>query len=461
VTDIAPPRAGGPRPARLRRVGVVALIVLAALLLMVTTFAVWVDRVALNTDVFTDTSSELIDDGQIRRAIATKTIDEIYDSVDVEEELERPLPEDVESLAGPTSAGLRQLGPGIVERALGQPALRRLWRRALERAHETLVDVLEERSGTVSTQEGVVTLDLGDIVVEAADRIGVSDSIQRRIDEDAGQVELFRSDDLDTAQDAFRVLNASAWFLPLVTLAIFGLALWLSHGRRRLAVRAIGIAVFLSGVLGLLAVNLTGWYLVRSLASESDSREAGGSAWDIVTELLRGSFKLQLLVGLLVLLAAWLAGPSPLAVAVRRTLAPLLSLRRYAYGALALLALLLLFVGEVTDFAELLGRLVLVGLLAGWIEWMRRQTRAEFPEVTAPAVLSGTGAQVAEWLQGRRTSSGGFGRAGTGATGAGGRSVESSLDLTSRLQQLADLHARGELTDEEYAAAKTRVLSGE
>jgi len=36
--------------------------------------------------------------------------------------------------------------------------------------------------------------------------------------------------------------------------------------------------------------------------------------------------------------------------------------------------------------------------------------------------------------------------------------VESSLDLTSRLQQLADLHARGELTDEEYAAAKARVL---
>ena len=34
-------------------------------------------------------------------------------------------------------------------------------------------------------------------------------------------------------------------------------------------------------------------------------------------------------------------------------------------------------------------------------------------------------------------------------------------DLTSRLQELADLHAKGELTDEEYAAAKARVLAGE
>ena len=449
MTDVASPPPSAPRPSRLRRLGIVALIFVAALLLMVTTLAVWVDRVALNTEVFTDTSSELIDDADIRRAIATRTIDEIYDSVDVEEELEGPLPEDVESLAGPTSAGLRQLGPGIVERALQQRALRRLWRSALERSHETLVDVLEERSGTVSTEEGVVTLDLGAIVIEAADRIGVSDSVQGRIDENAGRVEVFRSDDLDTAQNAVQLLNASAWFLPLVTLAIFGLALWLSRHRRRLTVRAIGIAVFLSGVLGLIATNVTGWYLVRELATESESREAGGSAWAIVTELLRGSFRLQVLVGLLILLAAWLAGPSPLAVAVRRAIAPMISLRRYAYGVLALLALVLLFTGETTDFAELVGKLVIVGLLAGWIEWMRRQTLTEFPGVTAPALLSGTGAQLAGWLQGRRT-----------ATAGGGSASPGPLDLTARLQHLSDMHARGELTDDEYAAAKARVLAG-
>jgi Short C-terminal domain len=437
---------------RARAIAVYALVALAGILLFLTTFAVWVDRVALNTDVFTDTSSELIADDQIRRAIATRTIDEIYDSVDVEEELEGPLPEDVESLAGPTSAGLRQLGPGIVERALRQPALQRLWRRAVERAHATLVAVLEERSGTVSTEEGVVTLDLGDIVVEAADRIGVSDSIQRRIGEDAGRVELFRSDDLDTAQDAFRLMNAVAWLLPILTVAVFALALSLSRGRRRLTVRAIGIAIFLSGVLGLIAVNLTGWYLVRSLAADSESRDAGGDAWDIVTELLRGSFRLQIVIGLLFLLAAWIAGPSSIAVALRRVLAPVLAQRRYAYGALALLALFLLVIAEVTDFAELLGRLVVIALLAGWIEWMRRQTLVEFPEATGPAVLTTVGTQVAGWLQAGPTR-----RRATGAGTSSGR----PLDVTARLQQLADLHERGELTDDEYAAAKARVLAGE
>jgi hypothetical protein len=33
-------------------------------------------------------------------------------------------------------------------------------------------------------------------------------------------------------------------------------------------------------------------------------------------------------------------------------------------------------------------------------------------------------------------------------------------DLTTKLQQLADLHAQGVLTDEEFAAAKAKLLAG-
>lgn len=444
----APPDAH--RPSLLRRIGIYALILLAALLLMLSTFAVWVDRVALNTRVFTDTSTELLDDEEIRRAIAVRAIDEIYDAVDVEEELEGPLPEDIESLAGPTSATLRELGPGIVERALRRAELRRLWRRALRESHETLVEVLEERSGTVSTEEGTVTLDLGDIVIEAADRIGVSDSVQRRIGPEAGRVELLQSDDLDTAQDAFQLANTVAWVLPVVTLLVFGLAIWVSRGRRRLTVRAIGIAVLLSGVLGLLVANLGGRYLVDSLATDSQSRDAGDSAWDIVTELLRGSFRLQIALGLLVLLGAWIAGPSPWAVGVRRALAPALRRRGIAYGAVAVVALVVLLSGPVDDFARLLGELVIFGLIAGWIEWMRRQTLEEFPDATGPAFLGEARAQLRGWAQGRQT-----------APAAGGGAPATEADLTARLRNLADLHARGELTDEEYAAAKQRVLAGE
>jgi Short C-terminal domain len=102
----------------------------------------------------------------------------------------------------------------------------------------------------------------------------------------------------------------------------------------------------------------------------------------------------------------------------------------------------------VDDFARLLGELVVFGLVAGWIEWMRRQTLEEFPYATGPAFVSDVRDQLGDWMQGRRAAP----AAGPGST---------QLDLTARLRELAELHATGELTDEEYAAAKQRVLAGE
>jgi hypothetical protein len=425
-------------------IGSYVLVAIAGILLFLTTFAVWVDRVALETGVFANTSSKLVEDEAIRRAVATRVIDELYDAVDVEEELEGPLPEDVESLAGPTAAALRQAGPGVVERALEQPRLQRLWREAVTRSHATLVEVLEERSGTVSTEEGVVTLDLGDIILEASDRLGVRDAVESRLDDDTGRIELFRSDELDTAQDSFRILNALAWLLPILTLVAFGLALWLAGGRRRVTVRAIGIAIFVCGLIGILAVNVTGWYLVGELTADRQSHAAGENSWDILTELLRGSFRLQVVVGLLFLLAAWIAGPGPRAIGVRRGLAPVLRDRRYAYGALAVVALVVLVSGRIDDFASVLAEVVVIGLLAAWIEWMRGRTMHEFP-YAEPISPAAAWERISESLRSRRP-----------VTAAPG----SDVDLTARLQLLADLHARGELTDEEYAAAKARVLAG-
>ena len=45
-----------------RAVGAWIALVLAGLLLLLSSFAIWVNRVALNTDVFVDTSSELLDE---------------------------------------------------------------------------------------------------------------------------------------------------------------------------------------------------------------------------------------------------------------------------------------------------------------------------------------------------------------------------------------------------------------
>jgi hypothetical protein len=452
---VSEPAVTTPAPAPRRRGRAIAswvVLVIAAILLVLTTFAVWVDRVALNTDVFVDTSSELIDDEAIRQAVAARAVDELFESVDVDAEIKAQLPEDYQNLSGPAAAGLREASYTLVARALEQPRLQRLWATTIEESHQTLVAVLEGEGETVTTEGGVVTLDLELIVLEAADRVGIREQVEDKLPEDVGRIEILRSDELDTAQDAFQIMNALAWLLPLLTIVLLAVAVWLAGDRRR-AARRIGVALVLVGVIGLVAVNLVGNYLVNELVAETDTEVAASNAWDILTELLRSSYRSLIGVGVLFLVAAWLAGPGPRAVGARRFLAPAVRERVWAYVGLAVVSLFLLIAGDVADFVRFFLVLVLVALGAVWIEVTRRQTLHEFPDASGSAAIDEARTRLAAWWEGMRER--------TTQARPAAASPAAGAELTSTLATLADLHARGELTDEEYAAAKARVLAGD
>lgn len=438
-----------PRQGRGRATAVWAVLVVAGLLLLLTSFAVWVNRVALNTQVFTDTNTALLDNDAIRSAVATRAVDELFDNVDVQAEVEAKLPTDFESLSGPATAGLRQASYEIVDRALEQPALQKLFAVSLEESHSTLVEILEGGGSRVSTEGGEVTLDLREIIREATDRIGIGEQVADKLPADAGQIVILRSDQLDTAQDGFQLLKTLAWVLPLLTLVAFGFAVWFA-GERRRAVRGIGVTLVIVGVLGFLAAKLTQNYLVDSLVAHKDDREAANNAWDILTDLLRGSFRWMIVLGILFFVAAWLAGPGRRAVSIRRSIAPAFRSRVWTYLGLAILTLLLLFNGQVSDFTRFLFVAVLVALGATWIELTRRQTLHEFPDAGGPAMIADVRGRVTDWWEERRAAS----------AASAGRAAPAA-DVTARLAGLADLHARGELTDEEYTSAKARVLAGE
>lgn len=439
-----------------RAVGAWVALVLAGLLLLLSSFAIWVNRVALNTDVFVDTSSELLDDDAIRSAVATRAVDELYAEVDVASLLEDRLPNDFQSLSGPAAAGLRQASYQIVDRALEQPAMQRLWAISLEESHRTLVQVLEGGGDRVSTDEGVVTLDLRPIVLDTAERIGLRDEVEGRLPADAGVIEVLRSDELDTAQNVFQLLKTLAWLLPILVIGAFALAVWLAGDRRR-ALRRIGITAVVVGVLGLVAVRLAGNYVVNELVANTDTRTAADNAWDILTEVLRGTFRSLVVVGVLFLVAAWLAGPGRRAVGTRRVLAPAIRERAWAYAGLGIVALILLLTGDVNDFTRLLFVVLLVALGALWIERTRQQTLQEFPDVSAPDLFGDARTRVSSWWDARRAE-----RAAAPTTTAPTIvQAPAAIDVAGRLAGLAELHVQGALTDEEFASAKARVLAGE
>jgi hypothetical protein len=171
--------------------------------------------------------------------------------------------------------------------------------------------------------------------------------------------------------------------LVVLALALLALAIYLARGWRREALRACGIGLTVAGVAVLAVSSLAGDAIVDSLADSDAVRPAAEAAWTISTSLLAEAATATVIYGVVLLLSAWLAGPARLAVAARRKLAPYLREPAYAYGALAVIVLLVLAWSPTPATRRVLPALVLIGLLAAGVEALRRQTAREHPEAAA------------------------------------------------------------------------------
>ena len=129
---------------RTRRILVWVLVVLATLITFGSAAEVWVKHQLLDTPAWVRASDKLLADPAVRSALADYIVDEVYSAVDVQQQLSDKLPEDWQGLAGPISAAVRGPVTGTVEKLLGSPKVSAIWTQVNTRAHETLVNVLED-----------------------------------------------------------------------------------------------------------------------------------------------------------------------------------------------------------------------------------------------------------------------------------------------------------------------------
>lgn len=360
-----------------------ALIFVASLLAFLALPAVWLDRQALNTDNWAETSSELLEDDAIRTQVATYLVEQIYANVDVKAELAAALPPRAKPVAGFAAGGLQQLAGTGVENLLGRPRPQQAWEAANRRAHALLLTVLDGDGGdAVSTTGGDVTLDLRALLSQSADRFGIGGRLEDRLPPDAGQIVILESSQLATARDAADLLETAAIVLVVLALLLFALAVFLAQGWRREALRACGFGLIAAGAAALVARSVAGDYVVDALATTDAVRPAAEATWTIGTSLLDQAATATVWYGVVIVLVAWLAGPTRLATGVRRLKAPFLREPRYAWGGLAAIVLLLIAWGPTPATRSPLPMLLLIALLALGVEALRRQTAREFPHAT-------------------------------------------------------------------------------
>ena len=409
--------------ARTRRALPITLVVIATVLAFVSVFAIWAKRQLLETDTWTTTSSRLLENQDIRDAVADYLVSQLYANVDVEGQLSKALPSNLKPLAGPASGGLRELALRISEQALAQPKVQGLWEDANRKAHEEFLAVIDNKNDAISTSNGNVVLDLGTILTQVADQVGIGGNLASKLPPDAAQIRIMRSDDLAAAQTGVRVLRTLAWLLAALAIVLYGVAIYVAGERRRQTLRSVGLAFAAVGVLVLFAHGIAGDYVVGALTTTATSEPAAQAAWSIGTTELVEIAQALILYGVVIVLAAWLAGPTASATWIRRGLTPYFRQPRIAYGALGVLLVLVLWWGPTDGTRRLLPSLLLIAL-AG--PRHRGDAAADDPRVSRPrddGVRGGhrpadgdpdaRGAAAADRLEG--------GRAGRGIGGRGAR----------------------------------------
>jgi hypothetical protein len=274
-------------------------------------------------------------------------------------------------------------------------------------ASQQLIAVLSGRggkNGALGVSNGQVTLDLAPLeAVAKQDLVARGLTIADKIPITHATFPLFPSKNLAKAQKLYRLINDLKIVLPIVTIVLLGLGVWVARGRRRALIGAgLGFAASML-VLGAGLAIARALYLNSVPASAS--ADAAAAAFDILVRFIKTALRTLLVVGLVVAVGAFFAGPSAAAVRTRSAFSSGLGrLRRsgesaglstgpagawtYAHrhalriGAVALAALIFVFWGQPTAAVTIVIAVLLLVAL-GLIELIGRPPPKPAP--TPPA----------------------------------------------------------------------------
>jgi hypothetical protein len=449
-------RDSGTAPRRRSRALPLTLIVLATIIGLVSVFALWVKRQALETETWTQTSSELLEDEVIRDAVAGFMVDALFDNVDVQSEVANALPPDLERLAGPATGGLRQLTDRVAQELLARPRIQALWEDANRLAHEKLIALLDDEAEFVSTGGGVVTLDLSGVIAEVTDAVGLPATLTEKLPEGASEIKVLRSDELETAQSAITGLRTLAYVLTALTLLLYAVAIAAARGRRQETLRAVGLSFAVVGVVVLVVRNVAGSALTDALTGTAAAGPPVDATWEIGTSLLVETGQSLIAYGIAIVIAAWLAGHTALATAIRRGITPYLRRPAVAYGVVGALLLLLFWWDPVVATSRLVPSLVLILIAAIGIEALRRQVIREFPDRVSARSAEGLARDAWERIQHAREA-----RAQRRAAPVATTPPPAIDPRVDALERLARLREQGVLNDDELQTEKRRIMEGE
>ena len=305
------------------------LIVIGCVLAPVSVLAVWAANEVTNTGRYVATMAPLVHDPAIQSALTDKITAEITAKLNVtgyadqaEAALSsRGLPKVsalVKSVAPSIASGVAGSIHSEVHKIVTGPRFARAWVQANTLVHQELVKALSgQGSSSVSVQNGQVVLNLGPLIdIVKQDLVNRGFGLVSKIPAVNPTLTLFSAKYLVKAQTGYRLINDLKFVLPILTLLLLALGVYVARHRRR---ALIGASLGLAASMLVLAAGLLifrGIYL-NSVPTSKLPADAAAALFDTLVAFIKQGLRTVLVVGLIVAAGGFLAGPSVTAVRIR------------------------------------------------------------------------------------------------------------------------------------------------
>lgn len=305
------------------------LIFLGCVLAPLSVVAVWTANQVSDTGRYVANVAPLISDAAIQRTLTDKLTSQITARLDVQgltNQAAAALSQQgltragdlLGSVSGPVASGVNSFIHDQVGTVVASPQAAQLWDQANRIVHAQMVKVLsgQDRSA-VTVVNGQATLNLSPIIDEVKKNLAAKGlTIVNKIPPVNPTYPLFPAKALIQAQTAYQLLNTLKIALPILTVVLLGLGVYVAKRHRRALIGAgLGVAASMF-VLGAGLMVFRGIYL-DSVPTKTLPADAATALYDTLVRFIKTGLRMVLVVGLLVAIGAFFTGPSITAVKTR------------------------------------------------------------------------------------------------------------------------------------------------
>jgi hypothetical protein len=301
----------------IRRIAAIVLVVLGLLFGAIGNVSGWVWWQFGSTNHFVDTVGPLSKNPKVADALSSTIVDQAFTKYDVQQRIEGALPSKAKPLAVFLLPQAKTIAADAGAKVIESDQFHGIWVRALRTGHAQALGILRNDSRILKATDRVASLDLQgtvDKLDKELQKHGITVLENRKVGTRVGKIEVFKKNQLKTAQTAFRLFDAVKFWFPILALLCFAGAIGVAHDRRK-TLLYIGVSI-----TGVMLVEGVGLRLTRNGLLDSvrpENRDAALVVWNQLLHQLKLQMWALVVFGVVIWLAAAYLGPGRREVAFR------------------------------------------------------------------------------------------------------------------------------------------------